>query len=606
MMRSVQRVGTVFLVISLTLVAGDSARGYSWFQAGGINVVWFGNQSLRYLSPSTFPEGSDPDIHYLSAMGQWSSVPAADFQFSFSRLAEDLPIDQFDGFSDTAAVPASSLDPGVLAVTYLVNSGTEWFDMDMLFSDLPLGVGYTFEPNPDCDQVINPTPSNGFSFLLIALHELGHAIGLGHDPIGDETPGTPFLIATMNPRYPNGGPVGQQNIIELHTDDRNGARFLYPNSGPSGPPITDLANGSYSWGTIVGAVIPVFFTPTAVDPGAELTMRSVIENFGTTNEFFVRQGFYLSTDSVIDSGDMLIADVLWDLAFEDAIDFDISLDMPADLPSGDYFVGSIFDDLDDVVEVYEDNNHVVYCEMLTVTQLAPVFSSLGQDIIPCSQPYTSSEPQLSHPLNMATVTWSIDFPEPGMTINSATGVVSWPDPAKSPFLYTVNVRATNAAGTSTQLLFIGVDSAAPDIEPVADEAVLCAGNYVGPTPSITSPGCMEPIINWSIDAGPFGMTINNSTGVVSWFNALPAAQSYTITIRATNSVGNGTQTWKLQVLGGDLDGDGFVTLTDWSLFEPCITGPEGLVGAGCDCADSDVDGDVDLDDLAVFQNATGF
>ena len=189
----------MLLAVAATLrIGGDSADGFSYFQYGGVNVVWAGGQAIRYLSPTTFPEGSDPDLHILAAMGLWNMVPAADFEFFYSCLDQDYPIDNFDGYSDTVAVPASSLDPGVLGVTYMVNSGAQWFDMDILLSDYPENIGWFFDPNPDCDMITDPL-SNGFSFLLVTTHELGHGLGLGHDPIGNEAPGTPWFIATMNP-----------------------------------------------------------------------------------------------------------------------------------------------------------------------------------------------------------------------------------------------------------------------------------------------------------------------------------------------------------------------------------------------------------------------
>jgi hypothetical protein len=49
---------------------------------------------------------------------------------------------------------------------------------------------------------------------------------------------------------------------------------------------------------------------------------------------------------------------------------------------------------------------------------------------------------------------------------------------------------------------------------------------------------------------------------------------------------------------GDLTGDSFVELADWGLFASCWNGSGP---SGCDCADTDTDGDVDLRDAAVFQ-----
>lgn len=540
----------------LAAVGGDRAGAFSYFAIGGTPVRWAGAASLRYLSPTTFVPGSDPDVHYLSAMGLWNIVPSAQFSYSYERLPVDYPIDHFDGYSDTAAVPASELDPGVLGVTYMVNNGTQWYDMDMLFSDFPENVGWLFHPNPTCDVVTQPLPVNGFSFLLVATHELGHALGLGHDPAGDEPAGTPWFIGTMNPRYPGGGPVGQEAIIEVHTDDRNGCRFLYPHSGPSPPAQRDLANPGYCTGPVIGRATPITFAPAVVPPSGVVTARCVLENFGNQNQFNVRHGFYLSTDGVIETTDLFLASLLWDIAFEDAFEFEVEVDMPFDLKAGVYYLGSIIDDDNQVAEIYEDNNASVYCGTLTVTQMPPVIEPMGQVYATCGQPFTGPTPAVTRPVNMGPLTWSLDNPEPGMSIDAESGVMSWPSPIPAPFPYVLIVRATNAAGTSTQLLFVGVVESLPQIAPIADEFVPCGGPYVGPTPQVTSAVCMNPILNWSLDSGPAGMAIDHATGVVTWVNPVASVSPYDVVIRATNPVGNATQSWRLIVPGTDIDGDG--------------------------------------------------
>lgn len=599
--RAVRPLTRVVAVLLGAALAGDRAGGYSYFQVDGANVVWPGAQSIRYLSPGTFPPGSIAELHYLAAMGLWNLTPSCDFEYFYVTNDQEYPIDNFDGYSDTAAVPAAQLGPGVLGATYLVNDGPAWFDMDQLYADYPENVGWHFEPNPDCAITTAPLV-NGFSFLLVATHELGHALGLGHDPVGDESPGLPFLVQTMNPRYPSGGPIGQENIIELHAEDRAGARFLYPHSGPAEPPYIDLANASYTWSsTQMGKAVPVFFAPGQVYPGAELTLRTVLENLGSTNTFNIRLGYYLSTDPVIEATDLLIGDVRFDLAFEGATDFDAALDLPADLAAGTYYVGSIYDDLDELVEQYEDNNAVLYCSQLTVRRLAPAINDLGQSLITCGTPYIGPTPTVTHPVNMAPITWSIDNPEPGMSINPQTGVISWPSPVAAEFLYTIFVRATNSAGSDTEVLFIGVEGAAPQIAPIPGQNAACGIPYSGPSPQVTQPACMNPILNWSLDAGPVGMTIDHDTGQVAWANPTRAGSPHAVTIRATNAQGNGTRTFLVDVSGvADRDSDGDVDAGDYALINACHDGPEVLPEGACACSDLDGDDDVDLQDLALF------
>ncbi len=518
---------TVLGLAMLLLASADRAIGFSYFQWGGINVAWPGGQSERWLSPSTFPpnETTEPTLSFLAAMGNWNEVPKSVFEYFYVFADQDFPIDNFDGFSDTAAVPANQLDPGVLGATYLVNDGPSWFDMDMLFSDLPSGVGWHFDANPTCDMLANPLPENGYNFLLVAMHECGHSLGLGHDPIGNETPGSPWFIQTMNPRYPSGGTNGQDNVIELHTDDRNGARFLYPHSGPAQPPHIDLASANFTSGPQIGKAIPLFFSPDELAPGDELTMRCVIQNLGTSNIFDVRQGFYLSVDPVIDASDLLIGDALWDLAFEDAIEFEAEIDLPDDLPSGTVYVGSILDDLEQFDEVWEDNNAVVYCQALEIEQLSPSVEPIPQAIVQADGPFTGPTPAVTRPLNMSPLTWSLDNPQPGMTINATTGVITWPVPVASQFQYVLIVRATNAAGSDTEFFFLGVRPACPaDCVPAGGgDDIVSISDVVGAVTAFGTSADQFDIspYNGGVSWGDGQVTVADITAVLAAFGACP-------------------------------------------------------------------------------------
>lgn len=391
----------------------------------------------------------------------------------------------------------------------------------------------------------------------------------------------------------------------MHADDRNGVRFLYPHSGPS-ETVVDVANPGYTWSDVTGKAVPAFITPAVAYPGDIITLRCVIENFGNTNEFNVRQGFYLSEDETVDTSDTSLGDLRWDIAMGDGFDFDVDADLPADLPAGEYTVGSILDDLDEIDEAYEDNNLHVYCDPLMIAQLPPAISELGQDTASCSAPYVGPTPTVSHPLNMAPLTWSIDNPQPGMTIDSQTGVLSWPEPVRSAFPYTVIVRATNDAGSDTKILFLGVEQGLPMIEPIGVQSAPHTQPYVGPAPVLTSPSCMNPILNWSIDSAPAGMTIDHATGVVTWDRPRYSALPYAVQIRATNAIGNGTWSWSLHVTGlvGDLNCDGAITFADINPFVAALSGEATYFAEYPDCeprlGDCNGDGVVGFADINAF------
>ncbi|MFQ5490208.1 MAG: putative Ig domain-containing protein [Phycisphaerae bacterium] len=602
-MSAIRRIWAVAALLLCTVcLTGDRAGAYNWFQVGGVDLIWPGNQSARWLSPTTFPPNSDISNLMVNAMGLWGIVPGANFTYFYGHSSQDFPIDHFDGFNDTVAVDAATLDPGVLAVTTMVydpNTLT-WLDMDMEFADFPAGVGWNLFPDPTCAELSDPGTA-GINFYLVATHELGHALGLGHNPIGDEPAGTPWFIATMNPAYPSGGPVGDLNIVELHTDDRNGLRFLYPGTGPAQP---DLALPGYaSNSTVVGLAIPLSISPSSAVPGDAPTATSVIENFGNTDALNVRQGFYLSTDPAVDTQDLLLGFLNWDLLAGAAFQFGVAIDVP-DVQAGAYYLGSILDDTNQVTEVYEDNNTITYCLPLTVSQRVPDFAALPQQIITCEAAYISPAPQLTFPINMAPVTWTLDNPQPGMSIDPNSGVITWPNPIKSPFLYDLLVRASNPTGSIARTLSLGVLQAPPQVDPIVEQIASCGASFTGPLPVLTAPICMNPITGWSLLAGPAGMTVDPATGIVQWPSTLTAPNPYDITLRAANAVGTTDITWSLRVVpDADLDFNTIVDLIDYNLLRNCLLGPASSKDTPCHCADLDLDNDIDLADFARLANA---
>lgn len=56
---------------------------------------------------------------------------------------------------------------------------------------------------------------------------------------------------------------------------------------------------------------------------------------------------------------------------------------------------------------------------------------------------------------------------------------------------------------------------------------------------------------------------------------------------------------------GDLDGNGQTDLEDYTIFAGCMEGTRQPLMLGCEAADIDTDGDVDLGDFALFQVAFG-
>ncbi len=163
---------------------------------------------------------------------------------------------------------------------------------------------------------------------------------------------------------------------------------------------------------------------------------------------------------------------------------------------------------------------------------APVVSSAGTATATVGQTFSYTITASNSPTSFGAT----GLPA-GLTINTATGVISGTPTASG--TATVTISATNAAGTGSKTLTLTVNAAVPVVTS-AGSATATVGQ--GFTYSITASNVPT---SYGATGLPSGLTVNTGTGVIS--GTPTAAGTATVTIRAINSAGTGTKTLTITV-----------------------------------------------------------
>jgi hypothetical protein len=140
--------------------------------------------------------------------------------------------------------------------------------------------------------------------------------------------------------------------------------------------------------------------------------------------------------------------------------------------------------------------------------------------------------------NISTNTWNVETSLPQAMSSEAATVDS---------LGRIEVMGGyDASGNPLATTYISQVFSQPDLAPTITSTAPTTAGTAGYTYQVTSSGSPQP--TYSLTAAPAGMTINSTTGLITWFPTLAQAQSgapYTVTVQASNYAGQTTQTYNI-------------------------------------------------------------
>jgi hypothetical protein len=227
--------------LHLTFSVGSALMPLKWSAA---RVRWFAtDRGVSGVTASQF------QTEVASAFSTWEAVPTASIAFQFAGFTSAVPFDD-DGISVLGFESEPDLDRVLGATTFVVDVLTgQIVESDVFFNSI-----FTWSTAPAGE-------TGRFDLQSVALHEIGHFVGLGHSALGEtemRPEGGRRVLASGAVMFPISLGRGVIKDRTLQPDDIAGVSDLYPDGGfrDSTGAVTGrvLRNGN----GIVGAHIVAF------------------------------------------------------------------------------------------------------------------------------------------------------------------------------------------------------------------------------------------------------------------------------------------------------------------------------------------------------------
>jgi hypothetical protein len=334
-----------------TFVAASLAVSALAFQS---NATWPGADTTLSLNTTSFPAGNVFNSNAQFAMSDWNAVTGSDFTFFTNATGcglSSLPTSDNCVFFTSGTNIGGAL--GLTSRSFIAGVMTD--------ADVRFNVDASWTPDLNVGPFTFGPP---FSFRGVARHEFGHALGLCHEDGAGNT-------VVMNSIYSAGA------IANMHWDDRNAARTLYPGAGTERELIPYMwkktGNGQVGCGQSSSTVsVPVANVTAQALPGGTAVIEFSFENAGNLPSGNFDIDFLLSTNNIISTGDTLVGRNFGASASAHSRGtFTRTVTIPAGTPLGTFFTGICVDTGNTVGESVESNNCALAPGTLQVVAALP-------------------------------------------------------------------------------------------------------------------------------------------------------------------------------------------------------------------------------------------